>query len=300
MYAQLKQHLRTVVSLLIVTVAVTLAMLVTGTVEPFSAWTWTDILGEGLSATLIFMWFLMVLAARPRGRVTATLSFGLAALFVGMHVDTLDEVIAMPSSMSWYTFAEPIATLTGFGVITAGIFMWHHEQLLINRLMSGREIASREHDQFDALTPLHRASYFRSHALQFASTLRASGESCVLLAIDLVDFRSINERYGFDEGDRILRSVGQLLVMNLRRGDLVCREAGDRFSALLPSTSMHEADVLADQLRVAVGACALRTESCGSVVGLRLRVRACALTADATLDTLSSLHRRRGSGSVPA
>jgi len=51
----------------------------------------------------------------------------------------------------------------------------------------------------------------------------------------VVNFSFVNRQYGIVEGDRILREIAHLLLMNIRKTDLVCRYAGDRFVILLPN-----------------------------------------------------------------
>lgn len=62
----------------------------------------------------------------------------------------------------------------------------------------------------------------------------------------------INREHGYGEGDRVLQSVSQLLILNVRDSDLICRLAGDRFVALLPATEPARAQLIADELVQAV------------------------------------------------
>ncbi len=70
-----------------------------------------------------------------------------------------------------------------------------------------------------------------------------------LIAVDIDDFEQICERQGAAEGDAVLLAVSQLLVLNLRRQDLVCRLAGDRFVVLLPQTGEQQARQIESELQ---------------------------------------------------
>ena len=88
------------------------------------------------------------------------------------------------------------------------------------------------------------------------------------MAIDTDDFSRVNQRYGQAEGDLVLQAVAQLLVLNLRHQDLLCRTAGDRFVVLLPDTAEQQARQLAE-LQTAVASLALKTRQHGERLHLR-------------------------------
>jgi len=71
---------------------------------------------------------------------------------------------------------------------------------------------------------------------------------CVAL-MDLDGFKSINDRLGHDEGDRVLNDIAALLQMNIRKSDTVTRwYSGDEFFFVLPDTDMAAAQPLTRKL----------------------------------------------------
>jgi diguanylate cyclase (GGDEF)-like protein len=70
-----------------------------------------------------------------------------------------------------------------------------------------------------------------------------------VLMIDLDFFKEVNDDYGHSVGDAVLRIVAQLLLLSLRKTDLLARYGGEEFSVLLPETRMEGAMVIAERIR---------------------------------------------------
>jgi two-component system cell cycle response regulator len=66
---------------------------------------------------------------------------------------------------------------------------------------------------------------------------------------DVDHFKDVNEAYGFETGDQLLREVSRILMENVRSTDFVCRFGGERFLLLLPETHSKNAEILANRLR---------------------------------------------------
>lgn len=82
----------------------------------------------------------------------------------------------------------------------------------------------------------------RRMLLDEVRALLASGRGGALLFVDLDDFKGVNDRWGHDAGDALLRAIADRLRGALRRGDLAARLGGDEFAVL---TAAGEADALA-------------------------------------------------------
>jgi diguanylate cyclase (GGDEF)-like protein len=74
-----------------------------------------------------------------------------------------------------------------------------------------------------------------------------------LLFIDLNGFKQINDRYGHEVGDQLLRTAAERLKSSLRSCDIIGRPGGDEFVALVPDVSAKIADKLANRLTEALG-----------------------------------------------
>lgn len=99
----------------------------------------------------------------------------------------------------------------------------------------------------DALTGLlnHRAFYERLSV--YIANSRRSGEPLCVLAIDVDDFKQVNDVGGHQEGDRVLRSLADTL-RRLRPSDVAGRLGGDEFAVALPVTTQLEGRSVAGRL----------------------------------------------------
>jgi diguanylate cyclase (GGDEF)-like protein len=69
-----------------------------------------------------------------------------------------------------------------------------------------------------------------------------TGTTLVLISMDLNRFRSINEKFGALEGDRLLAEFAAILKKVFRGGDIIFRQGGDEFMVLLPDTNEEQAN----------------------------------------------------------
>jgi len=84
----------------------------------------------------------------------------------------------------------------------------------------------------DELTGLYNRRGFLDGFNRTLQSARRYNEEGVLAYIDLDNFKPVNDAYGHDAGDLILRRVGELLLANVRKTDLVGRLGGDEFAVL--------------------------------------------------------------------
>ena len=85
----------------------------------------------------------------------------------------------------------------------------------------------------DGLTGLANRALFGEHVLQALASANRKGEPRAVLVIDLNGFKQINDTLGHDQGDDLLKQIGERLVAALRETDTIARLGGDEF-AILP------------------------------------------------------------------
>jgi len=91
--------------------------------------------------------------------------------------------------------------------------------------------------------------------------LEYEGERCnrhkreiTVCLMDIDKFKSVNDTFGHDEGDRILKTVSQLLLGNLRKQDILIRWGGEEFLVALPETNLEGGKIVAEKIRSAMEA----------------------------------------------
>src|SRR4051794_30312527 len=77
-------------------------------------------------------------------------------------------------------------------------------------------------------------------------------ESVALVALDIDDFKAVNERHGHPFGDGVLEGVAAQLRKSIRRGDIAARTGGEEFALILPGTEAEVAQEIAERVRTAV------------------------------------------------
>ena len=258
------QKLLLIFGLLITSIVITIMV---GIPKAFSDIDWLDVVGEGGSALAMGIWMVLILASRPAGRVTNLLSLGLGFMFIAMWQDAMDEFIKIPDSMVWEQGIESIAMPFGIALLTYGLFHWYSEQVAINEQLHKRERLFREHRFIDRITQLGRVDFLKEHlnTLLDSSAENNSLDHCLIIA-DIDRFADFNRLHGHKEGDSVLHEIAEVLLLNLRSDDFICRYAGDRFAILLPNTALNDAKSMAEELQQAVHHFAYKHKTSGETL----------------------------------
>lgn len=101
----------------------------------------------------------------------------------------------------------------------------------------------------DGLTGLENKRFFDQTGEFDFDTMQRAGKNMSVLMIDLDHFKAINDNYGHDAGDIVLREVGKLLKSSFRSADRVCRFGGEEFIVLLKGTGPQDSMRIAEEFR---------------------------------------------------
>jgi diguanylate cyclase (GGDEF)-like protein/PAS domain S-box-containing protein len=105
----------------------------------------------------------------------------------------------------------------------------------------------------DPLTGLANRSLFQRRLEEALVDAQHNGSSVSLLLIDLDSFKEVNDSFGHDAGDALLKEVAQRLSSGARDCDTVARLSGDEFAVLLTSSRLQHAATLAEGITRKVG-----------------------------------------------
>ena len=104
----------------------------------------------------------------------------------------------------------------------------------------------------DALTGLHNRRYLDSHLKTLFDRARQRDRDLTVCITDIDRFKSVNDTYGHDVGDEILREFAARVRSTVRGADLACRFGGEEFVVVMPDTSAQTAATVAERLRAIV------------------------------------------------
>jgi diguanylate cyclase len=107
----------------------------------------------------------------------------------------------------------------------------------VSELKEARDAARHLADR-DQLTDLHNRAFLQNHLTKLA--MHNPDSRCAIIFFDVDRFKAINDRYGHEAGDCVLRQIAQHLRANLRPDDLAVRLGGDEFVVLLDDISDME------------------------------------------------------------
>jgi diguanylate cyclase (GGDEF)-like protein len=102
----------------------------------------------------------------------------------------------------------------------------------------------------DGLTGIKTRRYFWEALSAEWKRASRSGRPFSVVLVDLDKFKEVNDTSGHLEGDLVLARVGRLLENKCRQSNVVARYGGDEFIILMPETSVEQAQILAERLRL--------------------------------------------------
>lgn len=201
-----------------------------------------------------------------RGLLKAT-----AALLVGALCSAALFGLGFAPETRWPTTILTIAGMSAYMLAISLATFWHNVQLRAARhkLRQGEQALSDSNERLqqkldeitqlqarlneqairDPLTGLFNRRYLETIVPHELTRCAREGSSLALIMIDIDHFKSVNDRYGHQGGDEVLKALAGLLTETVRASDVACRFGGEEFLLVLPSISARNALERADQWR---------------------------------------------------
>lgn len=170
---------------------------------------------------------------------------------------------ALPTEGSYYC-----APLIAGGIIIgavrlegeSGFWTPERESLLESYLSTSASVLStlqllqtmREQANIDPLTGLYNRRFCKDYARKLMAMARRKDTPLGFIMLDLDHFKEINDMYGHEVGDRILKQFARTVTQSMRETNLTARLGGEEFVVLLPDTGASACQVVAERIRRAV------------------------------------------------
>lgn len=219
-------------------------------IEVWLHWAWLPYLENPRLLSLggaaeIAIWLLLasvlvvVQVRRLPKSIYCLLTMGLSVWLVSQTADLLDEFLTQPLWISVY--GEDSARVVGMFIVTLGVIsLIRHSASILQEL----EFLSFR----DSLTGL-------CNRRMFQKSIAAQGEKTyALMLMDLDHFKVVNDRFGHDSGDRVLRGIAGLLEEHCSSQGEIFRLGGEEFAVILVSVSASGLEQSANSFRKKVAA----------------------------------------------
>jgi len=106
---------------------------------------------------------------------------------------------------------------------------------------------------YDGLTGLYIRRYFDLRLAEEENRIKRYGGKLAIIMMDIDHFKDVNDRYGHQQGDEVLRDVAEIIKLSIRQAlDSPCRYGGEEFVVIVPDTDLAGALTLAERIRESV------------------------------------------------
>lgn len=101
----------------------------------------------------------------------------------------------------------------------------------------------------DELTGFYNRRYFIEVIEREVAGAERYKHQLVMCMLELDNFKQINDAYGHQTGQEVLKQVATLIYDNVRKSDIPCRYDGEKFAVIMPNTNLQDAEVFCERLR---------------------------------------------------
>lgn len=241
------------------------------TLDAVSVGVWAAALGFPLWLTFVFTLTSVLTTTAFKGW------WGIAQTAVGMAIGALAAVVVggfrFEPATGWVPTLLSMGTALAYGTLVSysayirtiklsqiRARMQQSEKELKRQLDEINNLQARLQEQAtrDALTGLYNRRYCDETLERELARCQRDGQELSVLMIDLDHFKQINDRYGHQAGDEVLRALAHLLNEQVRTSDVACRYGGEEFLVLLPGAGLESALQRAEAWRRAVASVPVR------------------------------------------
>ena len=140
----------------------------------------------------------------------------------------------------------------------------------------------------DGLTGVQNRRYFEHRCLVEVSQARRYRHPLACMFLDIDKFKRVNDGYGHQTGDEVLRRVAHVIQSQLRAGDTIARYGGEEFVVLLPRSELHHSRQIAERIRRSIEDTQIEAPS-GQLIKVTISIGLSMLAAAPTSEPQSTL-----------
>lgn len=150
----------------------------------------------------------------------------------------------------WNRSSEGLNLIVPMIFFFGGFFVLLVSSLALQTAMDVKQISTLKHETItDPLMGIFNRRYMNLKLTEEIERAHRYNFKLSMLLIDVDYFKKINDAYGHYIGDLVLKSLGHLIIKNVRKTDIVVRYGGEEIAIIAPHTSVHTAAGLAERLR---------------------------------------------------
>lgn len=149
----------------------------------------------------------------------------------------------------------------------------------------------------DPLTQLLNRRGFEAHSTRLLALAERSQRPLSAMTLDIDYFKRVNDQYGHDVGDIVLKALAAMLRQRMRQTDVIARFGGEEFVVLLPDTDMQAAQQVAQKLLLGIASTPIAPIGCMTVsIGVSCRRPANDSLAEVLKRSDAALYEAKQSG----
>jgi len=135
---------------------------------------------------------------------------------------------------------------------------------------------------FDYMTGVHNRRYFFENATKTIIHAKNANETISLAMLDIDKFKDINDRFGHDIGDEVIKALANKTLEIVRENDIFARFGGEEFVLMLPNTKLSNAVDIVEKIRKDIANCFVNQE-------IRFSISAGVVEMDLEKETLEDM-----------
>ncbi|HUO53525.1 MAG TPA: diguanylate cyclase, partial [Rhodoblastus sp.] len=153
----------------------------------------------------------------------------------------------------------------------------------------------------DPLTGLNNRRYLETHLAGLLEQAEQHGRAVSVMMLDVDHFKRVNDTYGHDVGDEVLKTFAARVKRKVRGADLMCRMGGEEFVVVMADTRLETAQVVGERIRAAVAGAPFLVRDGDRVIPITVSIGVANSTGGESAETLlrradQALYHSKNSG----